>query len=102
MAFVLIVGEAGVGGGGLGAEMGRSGCASGGADSASEEAVGSSSSQEVVRDMGFERTLGAWAWGEMVSLSREDWRAEADADVEAIVAGVCSVPSSVWRLDKIR
>lgn len=69
-----------MGGGGLGAEMGTVVCA----DSAFESAA--SSSQDSATVMGFVRTLGAWVSGEIVSLSRDDCSAEADADVDVIAA----------------
>jgi hypothetical protein len=46
--------------------------------------------------MGFVRIEGSCASGEMVSLSREDCRAEAETDVEVILRG------RVWRIVKLR
>jgi hypothetical protein len=75
-----MVGDAGVGGGGLGAEIGIVV----GADSAFVVL----SSQDSATSMEFVRTLGAWASGdEMVSLSRDDCNAEADVEV-IIAAGI--------------
>jgi hypothetical protein len=80
--LVLTVGDAGVGGGGLGAEIGIVV----GADSAFVVL----SSQDSATSMEFVRTLGAWASGdEMVSLSRDECNAEAD--VEVIAAGLCGM-----------
>lgn len=74
------MGDAGVGGGGLGVEIG---IVVVGADSAFVVL----SSQDSATSMEFVRTRGAWISGdEMVSLSRDDCNAEAD--VEVIAAGI--------------
>jgi hypothetical protein len=76
----LTVGDAGVGGGGLGVAIG---IVAVDADSA----LVVLSSQDSATSMEFVRTRGAWASGdEMVSLSRDDCNAEAD--VEVIAAGI--------------
>lgn len=82
MAFVLIVGDAGVGGGGLGAdEIGTTvGC---GFESVGSASASASSSQVPARAVGFVRILGACASGEMASLSSDDCNAEADVDMFA-------------------
>lgn len=86
MVFVLIVGDAGVGGGGLGVDVDWIGFASGGADLV----VSSLYDANVELAMGFVRIVGSCASGEMVSLSREDCRAEAETDVEVMLArSVC-------------
>lgn len=76
-----MVGDAGVGGGGLGVEIGIAV----GAEAEFDVAV-ASSSHESATVTGFVRTFGACDSGEMVSLSRDDCNAEAEADVEVIVA----------------
>lgn len=79
MVLVVTVGDAGVGGGGLGVEIGIMV----GPNSASGAAA-SSSSQDSATGMGFVRILGGCASGEMASLSSEECKADADADVEVI------------------
>jgi hypothetical protein len=75
------VGDAGVGGGGLGVEIGIVAVA--GADSAFVVL----SSQDSATSMEFVRTRGACISGdEMASLSRDECNAEAD--VEVIAAGI--------------
>lgn len=80
MAFVLIVGDAGVGGGGLGADE-MAGCGFSSVGSASEAAA--SSSHDPAKAVGFVRILGACASGEMASLSSDDCSAAADVDMVA-------------------
>lgn len=81
----MTVGDAGVGGGGLGAEVGMVVV---GPVSASASGAAASSSQDSATGMGFVRILGGCASGEMASLSRDDWRADADVEV-IVVAGDC-------------
>lgn len=67
MVLVLTVGDAGVGGGGLGAEIGM-------IEVGAVSAFGATalSSQDSATGMGFVRILGGCASGEMASLSRDD------------------------------
>lgn len=81
MVLVVTVGDAGVGGGGLGVEIGIMV----GPSSASGAAASSSSSQDSATGMGFVRIFGGCASGEMASLSSEECKADADADVEVIL-----------------
>lgn len=84
MAFVLMVGDAGVGGGGLGAdEMGLLSCGFASVGSASASEAAASSSHDPARAVEFVKILGACASGEMASLSSEDCSAAADVDMFA-------------------
>ena len=79
MVLVLIVGDAGVGGGGLGVEIGMVVVL--GAEAGFVVAV-ASSSHESATVVEFVMTVGACdSGGEMASLSRDDCNAEADVEV---------------------
>jgi hypothetical protein len=81
VVLVLTVGDAGVGGGGLGVEIGMVLVL--GAESEFVVAA-ASSSHESATVMEFVMTVGAWNSGDdMASLSRDD--CSADADVEVII-----------------
>lgn len=96
VVLVVTVGDAGVGGGGLGAEIGMVGTAS-----ASGAAASSSSSQDSATGMGFVRIFGGCASGEMASLSREECKADTDAEVEVIFVEDYSSEGIVmqWEMD---